>query len=163
MGVGWGFSRYFVSFSRPRTQYLVMVTITSKLQNWYKVCACVCLCVRGSVAAWVIVRTRNHKSDGRVTPFLAVYHAVFGGIPSNTSYDDGTPTNISAMSPEGAASNCGYPANLSGSCLGAPPLTLAGVPLITRGVFEAIMDCIRSRLQTGEIKIRAQQGKCKIK
>ena len=32
MGVGWEGLRYYVAFSRPRTQYLVMVTITSKLQ-----------------------------------------------------------------------------------------------------------------------------------
>ncbi len=35
------------------------------------------------------------------------------------------------MTPEGASNSCAYPANLSGSCLGDNPLTLARVPLIS--------------------------------
>ena len=40
----------------------------------------------------------------------------------------GTPTNISVMAPDGAANNCGHPANLSRSYAGPNPLRLAGCP-----------------------------------
>jgi len=49
-----------------------------------------------------------------------------------TSSNSGNPTNISDMSPEGAANNCGCPATLSEPYLGANSLTLAGVPLVQR-------------------------------
>ena len=45
------------------------------------------------------------------------------------------PTNISVSAPgNGAANNCGHPANLSGPRLGANPLKLAGYPQL-HGVF----------------------------
>jgi len=41
------------------------------------------------------------------------------------------------MVPEGAANNCGYPANLSEAFLGADPLKLAGCDPNSRGVGSA--------------------------
>ncbi len=43
-----------------------------------------------------------------------------------------SPLTLARWPPECAANNCGHPAKLSGPCLGAYPLRLAGCPLITR-------------------------------
>ena len=48
------------------------------------------------------------------------------------------PLTLARRPPERAANNCGHPANRGRRYLGANPLTLAGVPLITRGVVAAV-------------------------
>ena len=55
--------------------------------------------------------------------------------PSSTLRVTRVPTlTLTRCPPEDAANNCGHPPDLSGLFLGAHPLKLAWVPLITRGI-----------------------------
>src|SRR6266480_4068835 len=70
-----------------------------------------------------IARTLYYSaSNPQPNPFRYQPHP----LAANMSVIRVPPLTLAQWPPEGAANRCGHPANLSGLCLGANPLTVAG-------------------------------------